>query len=172
MTKKKNAIKRNWGDYIKPRTEGLSRKTRILGGDEQNQNNHLTPAQYRDIMRRVANENYKKWNMNSPQEAYNYAINDPTYDYWGYYNKYPNSAANANTHWTDEFKTAQHPTFSTGSKYSGKKSKYNPYGKKGGTWINNGGGGTYLPREDYNFYFDIADLVPYIDLTKYIKKKK
>ena len=49
------------------------------------------------------------------------------------YTKYPNSKANADTHWTDEFKTVYHPTFSKESKYSGiidRKTTYDEYLKE------------------------------------------
>jgi hypothetical protein len=58
----------------------------------------------------------------SVDEEFTRILNDNTYDYRGYYNKYPNGKGNAIDHWTDEFKTVYHPTFSVYSKYSGKKS--------------------------------------------------
>lgn len=71
-----------------------------------------------------------------------HALNDNSYNYRGYYNKYPNGDGNAKGHWTDEFKTVYHPTFSDESIYSGKKSQYNPNGLKSGTWI----GEIFMPR--------------------------
>ena len=71
---------------------------------------------------------------------------DNTYDYEGYFKKYPIEAwkmlkGNPDAHFTDEFKTVYHPTFSSaslnndGSIYSGVKHPiYNPQGLKGGTW--------------------------------------
>ena len=94
-------------------------------------------------MDRVAHENFKNWGFNSPDEAFIHALNDNTYDYRGYYNKYPNSDANSLTHWTDEFKTVYHPTFSDESRYSGKKSQYNPKGLVGGHWK----GDKFIPAE-------------------------
>lgn len=96
---------------------------------------------YYSIMEKVAKENYKNWGFDTPDEALVHALNDNTYNYKGYYKKYPQSQANADTHWTDEFKTVYHPTFSTESIYSGKKSEYNPLGLPGGTWI----GETFIP---------------------------
>jgi hypothetical protein len=96
---------------------------------------------YYQIMERVAKENNPKWNEFrrkhgdrelSEDEELLRVLNDNTYDYKGYYTKYPHSAANADTHWTDEFKTVYHPTFSVYSRYSGEKSQYNPYGVLGG----------------------------------------
>ena len=103
----------------------------------------LTDEQYYNIMDRVAHENFKNWGFNSPDEAFIHALNDNTYDYRGYYNKYPNSDANSLTHWTDEFKTVYHPTFSDESRYSGKKSQYNPKGLVGGHWK----GDKFIPAE-------------------------
>lgn len=94
----------------------------------------LSDAEYLNIMEKVAAENYKNWQLSSEDAALVQALNDNTYDYRGYYNKYPNSRANADTHWTDEFKTVYHPTFSDESRYSGKKSQYNPKGIRGGHW--------------------------------------
>lgn len=66
--------------------------------------------------------------------------NDPTYDYEGYYTSNPKSAwamldNDPEAHFTDEFKTALHPSFSDESRYSGTKNKYNPKGIRGGRWI-------------------------------------
>ena len=73
-------------------------------------------------MENVAERNYKNWGFDNVDAALIYALNDNTYNYRGYYNKYPKSNADSNTHWTDEFKTVYHPTFSNESIYSGKKS--------------------------------------------------
>ena len=95
----------------------------------------LTDAQYYSIMKQVAIDNWRKWGDPSPAAAFNRAINSNAYDYRGYYNKYPNSRANADTHWTDEFKGVGEKTFSDQSKYSGvKHPKYNPNGIRGGHW--------------------------------------
>lgn len=95
----------------------------------------ISDEQYYSTMERVADENYQKWGFNNPDEALVHALNDNTYNYRGYYDKYPQSEANADTHWTDEFKTVYHPTFSVESSYSGQESQYNPQGLYGGHWI-------------------------------------
>ena len=101
----------------------------------------ISDAQYLQIMERVAEQNYKDWGLPNSDAALIMALNDNTYNYRGYYNKYPNGKGNAVDHWTDEFKTVYHPTFSKESKYSGKKSQYNPKGLTGGIWD----GDTFIP---------------------------
>lgn len=96
--------------------------------------NKLSDEEYISIMEKVAKDNYKQWGFNNEDEALLHALNDNTYDYRGYYNKYPNSRANTKTHWTDEFKTVYHPTFSNESRYSGVKSQFNPNGLIGRYW--------------------------------------
>lgn len=105
------------------------------GGSEREVMEDNTDTQYINTMEKVAEENYRNWGYNNPDEALIHALNDNTYNYRGYYNKYSQSKANADTHWTDEFKTVWHPTFSNESIYSGKKSQYNPQGLTGGFWI-------------------------------------
>ena len=104
----------------------------------------LQDSDYINIMDRVALDNYKNWQLPTQESALLHALNDNTYNYRGYYNKYPNGKGNAIDHWTDEFKTVYHPTFSKESKYSGKKSQYNPKGITGGTWY----GDYFLPSVD------------------------
>ena len=102
----------------------------------------ISDEEYYNIMERVAERNYRDWGLPNPDAALLQALNDNSYNYRGYYNKYPNGDGNAKDHWTDEFKTVYHPTFSDESIYSGKKSQYNPNGLKGGTWI----GEIFMPR--------------------------
>ena len=104
----------------------------------------ISDAQYLQTMERVAEQNYKDWGLSSSDAALVQALNDNSYNYRGYYNKYPNGKGNAVDHWTDEFKTVYHPTFSKESKYSGKKSQYNPKGLIGGTWY----GEYFVPSVD------------------------
>lgn len=108
------------------------------------ENAGISDNAYLAIMQRVANDNYKNWELPNSDAALVHALNDNTYNYRGYYNKYPNGKGNAIDHWTDEFKTVYHPTFSKESKYSGKKSQYNPKGITGGTWY----GEYFLPSVD------------------------
>lgn len=111
----------------------------------------IEPEKYYAIMEKVAEENNAEWNRDRIKEGGRpltvdedlvRILNDNDYDYRGYYNKYPNGDGNAIDHWTDEFKTAYHPTFSDQSIYSGKKSQFNPYGLPGGFWA----GDSFVPR--------------------------
>ena len=112
----------------------------------------ITDDEYFDTMEKVAIENNAEWNRlrreeglreMSVDEEVMRVLNDHTYDYRGYYNKYPQNSANAKTHWTDEFKTYLHPTFSDQSRYAPNnpnyvgKTQFNPYEIEGGRWINN-----------------------------------
>ena len=110
----------------------------------KNSKKPLSDEQYFKIMEDVANENYKRWGLPNPDAALLQALNDNSYDYRGYYNKYPNGKGNAVDHWPDDFKTVYHPTFSDESIYSGKKSQYNPEGIVGGHWY----GETFIPSLD------------------------
>lgn len=91
---------------------------------------------YYDIMKRVGQENYQDWGFPSAYEATAHALKDTDYDYKGYYDKYPESGANSQTHWNDEYKGVLHPTFSDESIYHNvQNDTYNPYGLRGGIWI-------------------------------------
>lgn len=135
----------------------------------------LSDSDYYDIMERVAKENNERWNqlraqegapLLSIEEEYLRILNDNAYDYRGYYNKYPQSRANADTHWTDEFKTAFHPTFSIESGYSGKKSQYNPNGYLGGVWLKNG---QFVPTFWQQNMFGGGGLMPIINVPAVAK---
>lgn len=128
----------------------LKKRLRQKRTFEDGKDGDISDQQYYSIMERVANENNPIWNEDrkrngqqllSVDEELLRILNDNSYDYRGYYNKYPNSRSNADTHWTDEFKTVYHPTFSVYSRYSGKKSQYNPEGILGGQW----NGDQYIP---------------------------
>ena len=109
---------------------------------------------------------YKKWK----EAIRNYKgidiDNDPTYDYEGYYNSNPNRAwdmmkRDSDAHFTDEFKTALHPSFSNESKYSGTVNKFNPKGVIGGTWL---GDNIYRLSEDqFNRDWDTDRTLDYLN---------
>ena len=86
----------------------------------------ISDEEYYSTMEKVAEDNYQKWGLGSPDEALVHALNDNSYNYRGFYNENPDAAANADTHWPDTYKTVWHPTFSNESIYSGQKSQYNP----------------------------------------------
>lgn len=88
---------------------------------------------------------YKQWLETVAglmNEDVRYLRNDPTYSYEYLYNNYPQDRqqiikdlkVNNRAHFRDAAKTSDHPTFSIESDFSGKKSKYNPRGIKGGKW--------------------------------------
>ena len=103
----------------------------------------ISDEEYYNIMEGVAERHYRYWDLPNPDYALLQALNSNVYNYRGYYNKYPKGDGNAKDHWSDEFKTVYHPTFSDESVYSGKKSQYNPKGLKGGYWI----GETFMPAK-------------------------
>ena len=121
---------------------------------KHNDGGPLEDSEYYSIMERVAKDNYKEWGFKNADEALAHALNDNTYNYRGYYSKYPKSKANADTHWTDEFKTVYHPTFSNESVYSGKVSQYNPEGLIGGSWDEE----TFIPADWQNKKADGGNL--------------
>ena len=130
----------------------------------------ITDDEYYSTMERVAKENWQKWGDSSEDAALTRILNANDYDYRGYYNKYPESQANADTHWTDEFKTVYHPTFSEESRYSGKKSKFNPEGLKGGSWGEND---KFYPQNWQMFgtkYSNLKRPLPKYDSGKALKK--
>lgn len=115
--------------------------------------NKISDEQYANIMERVASENNPIWNEQRKKEGLPELsvdedllriLNDNSYDYRGYYNKYPNGTGNAIDHWTDEFKTVYHPTFSNESQYAPNnihyvgKTQFNPKELKGGSWDKKG----------------------------------
>ncbi len=116
------------------RAKFKERFQRWRAGEQVYKDGQISDNEYISIMEKVAADNWYKWGEDSEDAALTRILNDNVYDYRGYYSKYPNSAANADTHWPDEFKTVWHPTFSQQSIYSGKKSQFNPYGYPGGTW--------------------------------------
>lgn len=137
-------------------TEFRERFQRWKKGEQVYENGLALPAyedgkisdkQYISIMEKVAADNYKQWGFENEDLALIHALNDNTYNYRGYYNKYPNGDGNALSHWTDEFKTVWHPTFSDESIYSGKKSQYNPNGLKGGHWVYGMFGEKFIPAK-------------------------
>ena len=63
--------------------------TAMLGNEEvykHAEGGSLSMKKFYDTMERVAEDNYKAWGFNTPEEAFLHALNDPTYNYMGYYN--------------------------------------------------------------------------------------
>ena len=87
---------------------------------------------------------YTKWKEGIKEHKGIDVDNDSTYDYEGFYNSDPDRAwemldKDKNVHFTDEYKTVYHPTFSNQSIYSGvKHPEFNPNGINGGTWDKDG----------------------------------
>lgn len=119
----------------------------------------LSDSEYYKILEDVALANHDEWNRYriehgrrpiSEDEEVIGVMNDHTYDYRGYYNKYPNGDGNAEVHWPDEFKTYLHPTFSDESIYAPNNKKYvgrtkfNPNEMNGGHWY----GQVFMPSAD------------------------
>lgn len=89
---------------------------------------------------------YDNWKKQIALHKKIYIDGDRSYDYEGFFNKYPQEAwamlsDDPDAHFSDEFKTVYHPTFSAaspnneGSIYSGVKHPiFNPEGLVGGTW--------------------------------------
>lgn len=94
----------------------------------------------REKYNEFAKGGYLDWKEKANKYKHLDIDNDRTYDYEGWYNENPQRAwdflnDNPDAHFDDKYKTVYHPTFSTQSKYSGKKdATYNPLGLVGGTW--------------------------------------
>lgn len=136
-------------------TEDTGETPWFIQGTEHQPDRLLTNQEYYNTMEKVAEENNPIWNSyrrekGEPEltvdEEYTRILNDNSYDYRGYYNdpSLRDEHRNADTHWTDHWKTAYHPTFSNQSLYSGiVDQNYNPAGKVGGTWL----GDTFIPND-------------------------
>lgn len=94
-------------------------------------------------------------------------LNDPTYNYWTFYNLQPFMAermlqADSDAHFTDIAKTMYHPTFSDESIFSGNVSDFNPLGIIGGHW--NKVGTEYTPSaSQLQNYFNYNVTRDYLD---------
>ena len=99
-------------------------------------------------------------------------LNDDTYNYEHFYNKQPELAIgllndSPTAHFTDIAKTVKHPTFSEESDYSGKKSKYNPKGIKGGKWSTVNGKGRYtFSDSQLKHGWDIRKTIDYMNYAE------
>ena len=93
-------------------------------------------AGYYDYMEKLAGNKAKEW-KEDPEITLLNMLNDNTYNYQAMYDKYGDGDARHEGHFTDEFKTSYHPTFSDQSMYSGIPSQYNPLGIAGGSWSDN-----------------------------------
>ena len=91
---------------------------------------------------------FKEWKKRIKEYKGLDVDNDPSYDYRGFYYTYPDKAwamlkDDPSAHFTDEFKTIQHPTYSEESRYS-----RSPY-IMGGSWRQN-----YIPNalgQEWNY---------------------
>lgn len=103
-------------------------------------------------------------------------LNDKTYDYELFYNKEPDMARamlydSPDAHFNDIGKTAYHPTFSTDSYYSGRKSLKNPKGIVGGKWtvdttIGENGSRYTLSNSQLQNGWNIQDTIDYLTLNE------
>lgn len=98
----------------------------------------------REKYNEFAKGGYLDWKEKASKYKHLDIDNDRTYDYEGWYNENPQRAwdflnDSPDAHFDDKYKTVYHPTFSTQSKYSGKKdATYNSMGLTGGTWNKQG----------------------------------
>ena len=102
--------------------------------------------EYYGYMERLANKKAGDWAQVplriDPDATLTEMLNDNTYNYRTFYDNDRYLAEgmlydNPYAHFSDTGKTVYHPTFSTDSSYSNRKSDYNPEGIEGGSWINN-----------------------------------
>ena len=121
---------------------------------------------YYDYMEKLAANKAKEWKQGYDQTLLE-MLNDNTYNYRAMYDKYGGDDTKHEGHFTDEFKTSYHPTFSNLSMYSGAQSQYNPMGIEGGIWTEDGdyyaNDRTWSPGfnvENTNRYLKVAEDIP------------
>lgn len=142
--------------------------------------NGKSNAGYYDYMEALSANKAEEWSKDlgyalDPDQVLMDMLNDNTYNYKAMYDKYGADDTTHEGHFSDEFKTAYHPTFSIESMYSGIPSEYNPQGIAGGIWGQSGHGlvpGEYYLNDrfgsvGYNYwntqmYLDNAENVPYV----------
>lgn len=98
--------------------------------------------EYLAYMEKLANMKSQEWAVPplrqlDQNQILTEMLNDNTYNYREFYESEPflrNNALLFGGHFPDTYKTVYHPTFSNESKYSGKRSEYNPLGIEGGSW--------------------------------------
>ena len=96
-------------------------------------------SNYKSYREQNPGKTYLDWKKSIQELKHIDIDNDPTYDYKGYYDLNNFAAQDmlnkkSDAHFTDNFKTSQHPTFSEESGYSGYINKFNPNGITGGSW--------------------------------------
>lgn len=111
-------------------------------------------------------KSYSDWKKAVEKHKDIHPDKDKTYDYEGFYNKYPAQAwamlkDDPNAHFTDEFKTVYHPSFSNQSRYSGiVDERFNPEGVIGGPWSEDGKKYT-LSEDQAKHRWDIGNTMDY-----------
>ena len=113
---------------------------------------------------------YNEWKEAIARHHHLDIDNDNTYDYMGFYYSDPARAwamldEDSDSHFTDEFKTAAHPTFSNLSTYSGKYDPVNnPLVATGGTWTENPN--TFTLPEDWYKGPSIPERINYLEMAE------
>lgn len=131
--------KRQWSktkDYLRKKTfRALRRKgKRLLQSFDEGSDDNMS---YFDWASKASA--YKGIPIEPNQRDFDYYgwYNTPIPPYRGAYGQYAFLKGDPNAHFTDFNKGVYHPTFSTGSKYSGvRNAQFNPFGYKGGVWVN------------------------------------
>lgn len=131
--------KRQWSktkDYLRKKTfRALRRKgKRLLQSFDEGSDNNMS---YFDWASKASA--YKGIPIEPNQRDFDYYgwYNTPIPPYREAYGQYAFLKGDPNAHFTDFNKGVYHPTFSTGSKFSGVyDAQFNPFGYKGGIWVN------------------------------------
>lgn len=139
------------GNLVKGVDISTPNKFRDKGLEQMGSDNHNLGKDIHKSFNNGSDDNMSYFDWATKASAYKgipIQPNQRDFDYYGWYNtpippyrgtygQYAFLKDDPNAHFDDYNKGVFHPTFSTGSRYSGVKNpQFNPFGYKGGVWVN------------------------------------